>query len=75
MTNDPHDFNNLSTLVQTHIETASEELATVQGGASIVFSKELKLKNSLCSYTIIEITFCKSSYKGAELCGSHMSYF
>jgi len=31
MTHDPHDFNNLSTPVKTHIETASGELVAVQG--------------------------------------------
>jgi len=30
---------------------------------------------SLCSRTIIKITFCKSSYEGVELCGSHVFYF
>ena len=47
MTHDPHDFNNLSTPVKTHIETASGELVVVQGEGSIVFSKELKLENCL----------------------------
>jgi len=47
MTHDPHDFNNLSTLVKTHIETASGELVAVQGGGSIVFSEKLKLKKCL----------------------------
>jgi len=37
MTHDPHDFNNLSTPVKTHIETASGELVTVQGKGSIIF--------------------------------------
>jgi len=32
MTHDPHDFDSLSTLVKTHIETASGELVAVQGG-------------------------------------------
>jgi len=48
MTHDPHDFNNLSTPVKTHIETTtSGELVTVQGEGSIVLSKELKLENCL----------------------------
>jgi len=47
MTHDPHDFNNLSTPVKTHIETASGELVVVQGEGSIVFSKKLKLENCL----------------------------
>jgi len=47
MTYDPHDFNNLSTPIKTHIETASGELVAVQGEGSIVFSKELKLENCL----------------------------
>jgi len=42
MTNDPHDFDSLSTLVKTHIETANGELVAVQGGGSIVFSEKLK---------------------------------
>jgi len=47
MTHDPHDFNNLSTPVKTHIETASGELFAVQGEGSIFFSKKLKLENCL----------------------------
>jgi len=47
VTHDPHDFNNLSTRVKTHIETAGRELVAVQGEGSIVFSKELKLENCL----------------------------
>jgi len=47
MTHDPHDFNNLSTPVKTHIETVSGELVAVQGEGSIVFSKKLKLENCL----------------------------
>jgi len=47
MTHDPYDFNNLSTPIKTHIETASGELVAVQGEGSIVFSKELKLENCL----------------------------
>jgi len=47
MTHDPHDFNNLSIPIKTHIETASGELVAVQGEGSIVFSKELKLENCL----------------------------
>jgi len=47
MTHDPNDFNNLSTPVKTHIETASGELVAVQGEGSIGFSKELKLENCL----------------------------
>jgi len=47
MTHDPHDFNNLSTPVKTHIEIANGELVAVQGEGSIVFSKELKLENCL----------------------------
>ena len=47
MTHDPHDFNNLSTLVKTHIETTSGELVAVQGEGSIIFSKQLKLENCL----------------------------
>jgi len=42
MTNDPHDFDSLSTLVKTHIETANGELVAVQRGGSIVFSEKLK---------------------------------
>ena len=75
MTHDPHDFNNLSTPVKTHIETASGELVAVQGEGSIVFSKRIKIRKlSLCSCTIIKITLYKPSYKGVELCGSHVSY-
>jgi len=48
MTHDPHDFNNLSTPIKTHIETTSGELVAVQGEGSIIFSKELKLENCLC---------------------------
>jgi len=47
MTHDPHDFNNLSTPVKTHIETAIGELVAVQGEGSIVYSKKLKLENCL----------------------------
>jgi len=47
MTYDPHDFNNLSTPVKTHIETANRELVAVQRKSSIIFSKELKLENCL----------------------------
>jgi len=47
MTHDPHGFNNLSTPIKTHIETASAELVAVQRDGSIVFSKELKLENYL----------------------------
>jgi len=58
MTHDPHDFDSLSTLVKIHIETANGELVTVQGGGSIIFSKKFKIKKlSLCSCTIIKITF------------------
>jgi len=47
MTHDPHDFDSLSILVKTHIETTSGELVAIQGGGSIVFSEKLKLKNCL----------------------------
>ena len=74
MTHDPHDLNNLSTHVKTHIETASGELVAVQGEGSII--KRIKIRKlSLCFCTIIKITFYKPSYKGVELCGSHVSYF
>jgi len=63
MTHNHHDFDSLSTPVKTHIETGSGELVAVQRGIK---------KLSLCSCTIIKITFCKSSYKGAKLCGSHV---
>jgi len=57
-------------------ETVSEELVTVQGRGSIVFFRKIKIKKlSLSSCTIIKITFCKPSYNGAELCGSHVFYF
>ena len=73
MTHDPHDFDSLFTLVKTHIETTSGELVAIQRGGSIVFSEKLKIKKlSLCSCTIIKITFGKPSYKGVELCGSHV---
>jgi len=73
MTHDPHDFDRLSTLVKTHIETASGELVEVQGGGLNCFFRKIKIKKlSLYSCTIIKITFCKPSYKGAELCGSHV---
>jgi len=75
MTHDPHDFNNLSTPVKTRIEIVSGELVAVQGEGSIIFFKKIKIRKlSLCSYTIIKITFYKPSYKGVELCGSHVSY-
>jgi len=41
MTHDPHDFNNLSTPVKTHIEIANGELVAVQEEGSIIFSKKL----------------------------------
>jgi len=47
MTHYPHDFNSFSSLVKTHIETASGELVAVQEGGSIVFSEKLKLNNCL----------------------------
>jgi len=47
MTHNPRDFDSLSTPVKTHIEIASGELVTIQGGGSIVFSEKLKLKNCL----------------------------
>jgi len=52
MTHDPHDFNNLSTPIKTHIETASGELVAIQREGSIIFSKELKLENCLCVPTL-----------------------
>jgi len=37
--------------------------------------KRIKVRKlSLCSCIIIKITFHKPSYKGVELCGSHVSY-
>jgi len=47
MTHDLNNFDSLSTLVKTHIESANGELVVVQRGGSIVFSEKLKLKNYL----------------------------
>ena len=47
MTHNPHDFNNLSTLIKTHIETINKKLVAIKGEGSIIFLKELKLKNYL----------------------------
>jgi len=47
MTHDPHDFNNLSAPVKTHIEIANGELVVVQREDSIVFKKKIKLENCL----------------------------